>query len=104
MNIRSSRRFGGFVALFLFLQISLFGSPQPIFKPEGLAAIDDAIKQAVTDAKTPGGVFRMEREGAIYEKAYGDRAIFPKRESATTDTIFDAASLTKVIATTSANF
>jgi len=72
------------------------------FPSAALAKIDDAISQAVTDAKMPGAVFRMERADAVYEKAYGDRAIFPRREPMTADTIFDAASLTKVIATTSA--
>ena len=72
------------------------------FDPAGLAVIDDTIRQAVTDAKMPGGVFRMERHGVVYQKAYGDRAIFPEREPMTGETIFDAASLTKVIATTPA--
>ena len=72
------------------------------FHPEQLAEIDDAIQQAVTDARTPGAVFRMERAGAVYQKAYGDRMIIPQREVMTEDTVFDAASLTKVIATTSA--
>lgn len=71
-------------------------------RPEQLAEIDDAISQAVTDARTPGAVFRIERNGAVYQKAYGDRMIVPGREVMTEDTIFDAASLTKVIATTSA--
>jgi uncharacterized protein YbbC (DUF1343 family)/CubicO group peptidase (beta-lactamase class C family) len=72
------------------------------FSPAGLAKIDDAISQAITDAKTPGAVFRVEREDAVYQKAYGDRMIVPDRESMTEDTIFDAASLTKIVATTSA--
>lgn len=72
------------------------------FDPAGLAKIDDAIQQAITDAKAPGGVFFMQRETEIYQRAYGDRAILPKRERMTLDTIFDAASLTKVIATTPA--
>ena len=72
------------------------------FHPGQLDEIDDAIQQAVTDARTPGAVFRMERAGAVYQKAYGDRMIVPQREVMTEDTIFDAASLTKVIATTSA--
>jgi uncharacterized protein YbbC (DUF1343 family)/CubicO group peptidase (beta-lactamase class C family) len=38
----------------------------------------------------------------IYRKAYGSRALEPKRELMTLDTIFDLASLTKVIATTTA--
>jgi uncharacterized protein YbbC (DUF1343 family)/CubicO group peptidase (beta-lactamase class C family) len=36
----------------------------------------------------------------VYQKAYGSRALIPHREAMTLDTIFDAASLTKVIATT----
>ena len=91
----------GFLRLFLLccLAPALHAAS---FSPAGLAKIDDAISQAVTDAKTPGAVFRMEREDASYQKAYGDRAILPEREPMTADTIFDAASLTKVVATTSA--
>ena len=90
-----------------FLRLLLLCSLGPAlhaasFSPAGLAKIDDAILQAVTDAKTPGAVFRMEREDASYQQAYGDRAILPQREPMTGDTIFDAASLTKVVATTSA--
>ncbi len=39
---------------------------------------------------------------AIYRKAYGSRALEPQRETMTLDTIFDLASLTKVIVTTTA--
>jgi uncharacterized protein YbbC (DUF1343 family) len=35
----------------------------------------------------------------VYRKAYGSRAILPARESMSEDTIFDAASLTKVVST-----
>jgi len=38
----------------------------------------------------------------IYRKAYGSRALEPRREAMTLDTVFDLASLTKVIATTTA--
>jgi uncharacterized protein YbbC (DUF1343 family)/CubicO group peptidase (beta-lactamase class C family) len=74
----------------------------PEFDAARLREIDDAITQAVTDARTPGAVFRLERDGTVYQKAYGDRAIVPGLEPMSEDTIFDAASLTKVIATTSA--
>jgi uncharacterized protein YbbC (DUF1343 family)/CubicO group peptidase (beta-lactamase class C family) len=72
------------------------------FREDRLRAIDDAILQAVTDARTPGAVFRMEREGTVYQRAYGSRAVVPAREAMTEDTVFDAASLTKVMATSSA--
>ncbi|YCM44247.1 exo-beta-N-acetylmuramidase NamZ domain-containing protein [Verrucomicrobiaceae bacterium 227] len=67
-----------------------------------LAEIDDAIEQAITDGRAPGGVFHLEREGEIYTKAYGSRALVPGLEKMTVNTIFDAASLTKVVATTPA--
>jgi uncharacterized protein YbbC (DUF1343 family)/CubicO group peptidase (beta-lactamase class C family) len=38
----------------------------------------------------------------IYRKAFGNRALEPRREAMTVDTIFDVASLTKVVATTTA--
>ena len=72
------------------------------FREDRLRAIDDAIGQAVTDARAPGAVFRMERENRIYQKAYGWKSVVPAREPMTEDTIFDAASLTKVVATTCA--
>jgi uncharacterized protein YbbC (DUF1343 family)/CubicO group peptidase (beta-lactamase class C family) len=72
------------------------------FRPEKLAEMDAAINQAIVDKKCPGGVLWFEREGQIYHKAYGNRAVIPEVEPMTEDTIFDAASLTKVIACTPA--
>jgi uncharacterized protein YbbC (DUF1343 family)/CubicO group peptidase (beta-lactamase class C family) len=86
----------------LLIALAVPASAATGFHAVRLAEIDDAISQAVTDAKTPGAVFRLERGDAVHQKAYGDRAIVPAREAMTGDTIFDAASLTKVIATTSA--
>jgi uncharacterized protein YbbC (DUF1343 family)/CubicO group peptidase (beta-lactamase class C family) len=49
----------------------------------------------------PGAVVVVGRPGGIvYEKAFGQRALVPAREVMTADTIFDVASLTKVVATT----
>jgi CubicO group peptidase (beta-lactamase class C family) len=72
------------------------------FHPEKLAEMDAAINEAIANHKCPGGVLWLEHEGAVYEKAYGCRALVPDREPMSEDTIFDAASLTKVIATTPA--
>src|ERR1051326_2012702 len=64
-------------------------------------AVDAQIEQAVHDELIPGAVLLIGHDGQIvYRKAYGDRALIPKHEPMTLDTIFDAASLTKVIATT----
>lgn len=68
----------------------------------GAAALDTQIEQAVHDDLIPGAVLVVGHDGQIvYHKAYGQRALVPNREPMTEDTIFDAASLTKVIATTS---
>src|SRR5580704_6540146 len=67
----------------------------------GAAAVDQQMERAVQDGLVPGGVVMIGHDGQIvYQKAYGSRALIPHREPMTLDTIFDAASLTKVIATT----
>ncbi|MBZ5603603.1 MAG: serine hydrolase, partial [Acidobacteriia bacterium] len=69
----------------------------------GSPALDDTVNQAVKDQLIPGAVLIVGHDGKIlHRKAYGSRALVPTREAMTVDTIFDAASLTKVIATTSA--
>ena len=73
---------------------------QPTFS--GAAAVDDQINQAVKDGLIPGAVLLIGHDGqVVYRKAFGERALIPAREPMTEDTIFDAASLTKVVATTS---
>ncbi len=67
----------------------------------GAAAVDEQMELAVHDGLIPGGVVLIGHNGqVVYQKAYGSRALVPHREPMTLDTIFDAASLTKVIATT----
>lgn len=68
------------------------------FQPARLAEIDAAIGQAIDERRCPGGVFWVERGGVAYHKAYGQRAVVPALEPMTEDTLFDAASLTKVVA------
>jgi uncharacterized protein YbbC (DUF1343 family)/CubicO group peptidase (beta-lactamase class C family) len=65
-----------------------------------LAKIDEAALASIGRKETPGAVLLVARKGGIvYRKAFGDRAIEPKREAMTVDTIFDLASLTKIVAT-----
>ena len=67
------------------------------------SAVDAVIEQAIHDGNIPGAVLLVGHNGqVIYRKAYGNRALEPRREPMTLDTIFDLASLTKVIATTTA--
>jgi len=68
-----------------------------------LAVVDPIIDDAIAQQQIPGAVLIVGHNGQIvYRKAYGSRAIEPRRERMTLDTIFDCASLTKVIATTPA--
>jgi uncharacterized protein YbbC (DUF1343 family)/CubicO group peptidase (beta-lactamase class C family) len=68
-----------------------------------LAAVDAVIEQAIHENQIPGAVLLVGHDGhVIYRKAYGSRALEPRREPMTLDTIFDLASLTKVIVTTPA--
>jgi uncharacterized protein YbbC (DUF1343 family) len=65
-----------------------------------LAFIDAAVNEAVERKETPGAVVLVARRGGVvWRRAYGSRALVPAREAMTTDTVFDLASLTKVVAT-----
>jgi uncharacterized protein YbbC (DUF1343 family)/CubicO group peptidase (beta-lactamase class C family) len=84
-------------------------SPVPTTAPGGQVTIDqrrfDAIEPLVRDAiaekKLPGAVVLVGRgDRILYQKAIGNRALVPAAEPMTLDTIFDVASLTKVVATT----
>jgi uncharacterized protein YbbC (DUF1343 family)/CubicO group peptidase (beta-lactamase class C family) len=67
---------------------------------EQLAELDDVLQRSIDNGEIPGGVLLVGHRGRIiYRKAFGDRAILPAREPMTPETIFDLASLTKVIAT-----
>jgi len=67
----------------------------------GASAVDQQIDRAIQEGLIPGAVVLIGHDGrVVYQKAYGSRALIPKREPMTLDTIFDAASLTKVLATT----
>lgn len=69
----------------------------------GSAALDAQMDQAVRSGLIPGGVLLVGHDGKIvHRRSYGNRALVPARETMTVDTIFDIASLTKVIATTPA--
>src|SRR5580765_7996619 len=71
------------------------------FAAERLARMDEVIAESIAKKELPGAVVLVGRHGkVVWHKAYGARAIEPQREAMTTDTIFDLASLTKVVATT----
>ncbi len=68
-----------------------------------LAALDSIVSEAISQQQIPGAVLIIGHDGqVVYRKAYGSRALEPRREPMTVDTVFDCASLTKVIVTTTA--
>jgi CubicO group peptidase (beta-lactamase class C family) len=61
------------------------------------------MDEAIREGKIPGAVLLIGHQGkVIYRKAFGFRALRPRMLPMTEDTIFDIASLTKVVATTTA--
>ena len=65
-----------------------------------LARIDSAVAGSIARKDAPGAVVLVGRKGrVVFRKAYGQRALVPAPEPMTVDTVFDLASLTKVVAT-----
>ncbi len=72
----------------------------PAFKAEKLGAMQGAVTNAIAQKEIPGAVIWLERDGLSFQRALGQRSVTPQAERMTADTIFDLASLTKVVATT----
>jgi uncharacterized protein YbbC (DUF1343 family)/CubicO group peptidase (beta-lactamase class C family) len=87
---------------FIIVLACCSGWAQGDFRSEKLAEIDEAIQHAIRNQACPGGVLWLEHRGHSYHKAYGNRSLVPDTEPMSEDTIFDLASLTKVIACTPA--
>ena len=82
--------------------LSMTAQAAPSLDRKTLHEMDDEINQAIDDEKCPGAVIWVEHGNSHYFKAYGERALVPQAEEMTRDTIFDLASLTKVVAGTPA--
>jgi uncharacterized protein YbbC (DUF1343 family)/CubicO group peptidase (beta-lactamase class C family) len=68
-----------------------------------LAVADSIVESAIRNHEVPGAVLLVGHDGQVfYRKAYGMRSLEPAQSAMTVDTIFDIASLTKVVATTTA--
>ena len=79
-------------------------APQmPMLDRQKFTEIDAAIESFIAQRQMPGAVFWLERHGKSgdesYQKAYGKFSYEADAASINLGTIFDAASLTKVIAT-----
>jgi uncharacterized protein YbbC (DUF1343 family)/CubicO group peptidase (beta-lactamase class C family) len=87
--------------------LSVLGSPSgaapaPVMvDSRRLDGIETLVRDAIAEKKLPGAVVLVgRRDRVLYQKAIGHRALVPAPEPMTIDTIFDVASLTKVVATT----
>jgi CubicO group peptidase (beta-lactamase class C family) len=73
------------------------------FNPDSLIKVNEIITAAIRDSAFPGAVLLVAKDGiVVHEKAYGNFTYDPSSEKMTEESIFDLASVTKVIATTSA--
>ncbi len=69
---------------------------RPAFAP-----IAPLVEAAIARRELPGAVVLVGRgDQILYQRAFGKRAVVPSAEAMTLETIFDLASLTKVVATT----
>ena len=65
-----------------------------------LARIGAVVQEAIQAGDLPGAVVLVSHRGrTLYREAFGLRSVRPEREAMTADTLFDLASLTKVVAT-----
>lgn len=64
------------------------------------AAIAALVARTLAAGGAPGCVIAIgDREGLVYRRSFGQRAVDPRREIMSVDTIFDLASVTKAVAT-----
>ena len=90
------------VTLTLWLLFAFQLKAQQRTSPD-FSSIDRIMASAINAHEVPGAVIVIGHDGHIvFHKAYGERSLEPIRAPMTEDTIFDMASLTKVIATTTA--
>src|SRR5215470_9545199 len=93
--------------IFVLLLAQSVWAQLPVARPESvsvsserLGQMDAVIAAEIGEKHLPGAVVIVGRKGrVVWRKSYGLRAVEPAQETMTTDTIFDLASLTKVVAT-----
>ena len=94
-----------FALLFCLLvsQIVRISTAAAAVSRQDLKPAENIIKKEIRSGRIPGAVLIVgSPDRIILRKAYGYRSIKPSKQPMTVDTIFDLASLTKVIATTTA--
>lgn len=80
------------------LVLSLLAAPTAAWR--GAEKIDAVVRDALERGVAPGAVVWIESQGErLHVASYGSRSLVPEREAMTPETVFDCASLTKVLAT-----
>ncbi|MEO8218013.1 MAG: exo-beta-N-acetylmuramidase NamZ domain-containing protein [Acidobacteriota bacterium] len=87
------------LAAFLLVAGCRTGTP-PSLPASAFAHVDAVIETATVGHRIPGGVLVVQHGQRVYTHVYGNRALIPVIEPITANTIYDLASLTKVVATT----
>ncbi|HEV7676582.1 MAG TPA: exo-beta-N-acetylmuramidase NamZ domain-containing protein [Candidatus Angelobacter sp.] len=102
----------GFISILILSLQSLLALASPATKGRkkpateaketaNFSAVDLLVQEQVNDQAITGAVLLVGHGGRIvHQKAFGLRATSPRTEAMTLDTVFDLASLTKVVATT----
>lgn len=66
-----------------------------------LSLIDSTVNASIEAQDIPGAVIGIVHNGAlVYEKAFGNKSLWPEVEPMTVETLFDLASLSKCVGTT----
>ncbi|HEY1937280.1 MAG TPA: serine hydrolase, partial [Candidatus Angelobacter sp.] len=105
------RKIPGILAILILVTQSVIAAPGPAPKKKksttaaketaNFAPVDLLVQEQIIDQAITGAVLVVGHGGRIvHGKAFGLRATTPRPEAMTVDTIFDLASLTKVVATT----
>jgi len=88
------------IAQSVWAQVPLARPESVAVSSERLAQMDGVIADEIAKKHLPGAVVLVGRKGrVVWRKSYGLRAVEPVQEAMTPDTIFDLASLTKIVAT-----
>ncbi|MDZ4286336.1 MAG: DUF1343 domain-containing protein [Prosthecobacter sp.] len=86
--------------LFLLCLAGMAASAVEPFDPSALLDLEKVLDTAIAKKNPPGAILWLERAEQKHTWVKGARALVPAREEMTQDTVFDAASLTKILATT----
>jgi CubicO group peptidase (beta-lactamase class C family) len=91
------------ITFLLLCSMTVFAGDSPVVQPGKMTEISHLMEKAMADGLVAGGVVLVgNRHGVVYETSFGKLSGASDAHPVTTGTLFDIASLTKVVATTPA--